>query len=307
MLALVVPAVYGLTSLALSALVCAALALRVGRRPLTANDLLAVRLVPAGGAALVTLTVALPAFLVCEPRAEPEGVGPVLLALVVVAVAIVGDGARRTWRAQATARAFTRACTAATRGAARHERRFEIIDTPEPIAAVVGWVRPRIVAARCVLDACSAEEFDAVLAHESAHVAARDNLKLLLLVATPDVLAWSPLGDLLLSRWRAAAEREADDGATGGDPRRRASLASALVKVARMSAQRGARLPALAMEVAADDVGGRVRRLLSGPAAPRPTVTLRRMGFATLLLPLLAVPLYASIHGIIEALVALGR
>ncbi len=45
-----------------------------------------------------------------------------------------------------------------------------------------------------------------------------------------------PLGAALMARWRSAAEFEADEGATGVDPHKRLALASALVKVAGLSA-----------------------------------------------------------------------
>jgi Peptidase family M48 len=151
---------------------------------------------------------------------------------------------------------------------------------------------------------CSAEEFRAVLAHEAAHLAARDNLKLLLLVGAPDVLAWTPLGAGLVERWRAAAEHEADQRATGTDRARRLALASALIKVARLLKRPGA---ALGMPVAAEDVAGRVRGLLAPPGCgARPAVAVT-LALCSLLTPLLAVPCYAALHELIEQLVQLGR
>ena len=50
------------------------------------------------------------------------------------------------------------------------------VATAFPIVAVVGVVRPTLVVARSVLEACTADELAAIVAHEQAHVAQRDNL-----------------------------------------------------------------------------------------------------------------------------------
>jgi beta-lactamase regulating signal transducer with metallopeptidase domain len=182
-----------------------------------------------------------------------------------------------------------------------------VVDAAEPLVAVIGAWRPRIVATESVRAVCNAEEFRAVLAHEAAHLAVRDNLKLLILVAAPDALALSPVAAALTERWRAAAECEADERATAGDSERRLALASALIKVARLLKSRSAPQPALGMPVAADDVPGRVQALL-GPPAPqaRGRVLVALLGGA-LLIPILALPRYALLHELIEQLIALGR
>jgi hypothetical protein len=51
----------------------------------------------------------------------------------------------------------------------------------------------------------------------------------------------------------------------------------------------------------------RVRRLLAPSAAIPRSFPGRRLLTCALLVPLLAVPLYASVHRLIEALVAFGR
>jgi len=153
--------------------------------------------------------------------------------------------------------------------------------------------------------ACNGEEFREVLAHEAAHLAARDNLKLLLLTAVPDVLRWTPLGAALTARWRAAAECEADRSATGADRERRLALASALVKVARLLGDHQPPRPALGMPVAADDVPARVRALLAPPGRPARSGIALILAGGALLIPLLALPGYGVLHELIERLVAL--
>jgi Zn-dependent protease with chaperone function len=306
-LLLVLLAVYGVAVVGLAAMLLVAQRTSRFLRVTAANDLFVVRVMPVAGAVLLTLAIALPAFLTYEPRVADEPVGPIVIVFAGLAVTMLGDALRRALRARAAARAFVSHCGLVGNEVPASRRDVQIVETVEPIAAVIGLARPRIVAARRVLDACSADEFHEVVAHESAHMAARDNLKMLLLVATPDPLAWLPAGLRLVRRWRAAAEFEADDRATGADPLRRLSLASALIKVARMAAPNSVPYPSIAMRVAEDDVPGRVRRLMSPPEAPRRSLLAIRLVCVALLAPILAVPLYAPIHEIIESIVTFGR
>jgi len=295
----------GLVGLILSGLL--ALAWRAGleRLAATSRDLLGLRLLPSAGALLITLTVVLPAFLSFEPHQDHEAAGPVLIVLAALAAAGVSGGLWRGWRACRAARALLACCRP---GPDRiGDAAVHVVDAAEPLVAVVGALRPRIVVSESVRAACSAEEFRAVLAHEAAHLAARDNLKLLMLVAAPDALALTPFAALLTERWRGAAESEADQRATRGDCERRLALASALIKVARLVKTPSEPHPALGMAVAIDDVPVRVRALLGPPAARARGRILAALGAAALLIPLLALPRYAQLHELIEGLIALGR
>jgi Zn-dependent protease with chaperone function len=299
-------AAYGLVSLALSALVTIAWRAGLAQRCQRPDELLALRLLPSAGALLIVLTVVLPAFVRYEPPQETENVGLLTAALAAGAAMLLGAGIGRGWRAWRSTRRLLR-------GAARRERRIDgdgrridIVETAAPIVAVVGTWRPCIMAARSVLRACDADEFRQVLAHEAAHVAAGDNLKLLLLVACPDVLAWLPVGTAIAARWRIATEYAADERAAGADARRRVDLASALVKVARLTARAPVPQPALSLSVAADDVEGRVRRLLAPPRGETKSYVLRRALLAALCVPVAGVPLYATVHHALETLIALG-
>ena len=307
LLSLVLVAVYALTSLLLSILVAVTWRAGLDRMPWRSNDFLAMRLLPTGGAALLTLTVVLPAFVIYEPVHELEEVGPFLMALVLLALATAAAGIVRGWRAGVASRALLRNCGPGERWSTGDGHRVDLIDIPEPIVAVVGGWRPRIIAAKHVFGACSPEEFREVLAHEAAHVSSRDTLKLLLLVVSPDALAWLPCGATLAARWRAAAEFEADEHATGSDPRKRVALAAALIKVARLSTGTQRTLTALSMPVALDDVEGRVRQLLSPSLRTARTTTIKSLIACASLVPLIAVPLYGLVHLFVEALVALGR
>ena len=304
---LVVLAAYGLASLALSGLLALGWRLAARRRATASVDLLSLRLLPAVGALLLALAVVLPAFLSYEPPREEEGAGPWLWVLAAFAVAFLAHGAWRGARACSAARTLLGRCAPAAPGEAPHGHLLQLPETGEPLAAVIGAWRPRVVVSESVRAACSLEEFTEVLAHEAAHLASGDNLKLLLLTSAPDALAWTPLGAELLEHWRNAAEREADQRATGADRERRLALASALIKVARLQRGPGGPRAALGMPVAADDVAERVRGLLAPPAgAVRPAIALA-LAISALLLPMIAVPRYALLHELIEHLVALGR
>lgn len=307
LLVLVLLASFALAVVVLAGLVALLWRALARRRRWSSLELLALRLLPAGGALLIALTVVLPAFLRYEPHGEHEAVGPWLWGLASLAVACLVHGLWRGARACRAARALLDRCGPAAPRRAGPGQVVEVVDSPEPLVAVVGAWRPRLLAAASVRAACTPEEFRAVLAHEMAHLAARDNLKLLALFAAPDVLAWTPLAGCLTVRWRAAAEHEADERATGAVRERRLALAAALIKVARLVQKDDGASPALGMPVAADDVVGRVRELLAPPAcAPRRGLAPALLA-AALLLPLLALPGYALLHELIERLVALGN
>lgn len=305
-LVVVLAAVYGLAHSLLSGLLGAAWGLGLKRMRASANELLALRLLPAGGALLLVFTVALPAFLVAEPSRESEAGGPLLAALALIGLLGIGLGIGRALRASRAAGAFLKLCGPVVHRSVVAGRGVDVVDVSEPIVAVVGGLRPRIIAAQRVLSACSDEEFLQVVAHEAAHVSARDNLKLFLLVFSPDVLAWLPAGAALAARWRAAVEREADERATGPDQWKRLALASALIKVARLSTSGSPRRPALSLPIAGDDVEVRVRALLAPALPARRSNRLWALAAGALLLPVIGVPLYGVVHHCIEALVAFG-
>ena len=109
------------------------------------------------------------------------------------------------------------------------------LPNPTPIVSLVGVFRPRLFVSTQVLGALSPEELDLSMAHELAHLSARDNLKRVLAACSPDALSIVGFGRRLEQRWRAAIEFAADARAVAGDEQRAVSLVSALVTVARLS------------------------------------------------------------------------
>jgi Zn-dependent protease with chaperone function len=104
----------------------------------------------------------------------------------------------------------------------------------------------------------------AAIAHESGHLAARDNLKRAALRACRDSLTIFPCGVSLDRAWAAASESAADEHAAKGEGAVALDLASALVKIARLVPE-GIKptMPASALLLGdgADGIAQRVRRL----------------------------------------------
>ena len=298
-------ATFGLAALVLGGLVALAWLAGLSRVRLTSADLLALRLFPVVGALLFAVTIVLPAFLSCEPYQDREAAGPLLLSLAAFALLTLGHGVWRGWRARTEARLLLHRCGHANRWVVENGQIVQVVEVADPIVAVIGGWRPQVIAAECIMAACSRDEFRQVVAHEAAHVSARDNLKLLLLRACPDALAWTALGGALSERWRSEAEFAADQRATGDDPRKRIALASALIKVARLFDSRQRARPALTMSVAVDNVEGRVRQLLAPQHAASGTIGKVLATFA-LVMPVVVLPLYAFVHELIETLVRFG-
>lgn len=305
-LCLVLMAAYGLMSVSLSIVVACLWSAWLEPKPWTSRGLLALRMLPSLGASFLTLAVVLPAFLIQEPKQADEPVGPLLVLVSAVGLAAIGVGCLRGWRAWRATTLLLRDCGPRHRACRVVGRDVEIIDNPGFLVAVVGAWRPRIVADARVLQACSLEELREVIGHEAAHITSHDNLKLLVLLSCADMLALMPAGAALVSRWRAAVEFEADARATAQDPAKRVTLASALIKVARLSREPRRRTE-VCMPVVMADVDGRVRRLLA-PLPPADSLPpAQPLAAIALLIPLVAVPLYGLIQDCIEMLVAFGR
>ena len=305
LLGIVLLATFGLAAVLLTGLVAIAWHAGLSRVRTAAADLLALRLLPVAGALVLAMTVVLPAFLSREPYRDREAAGPLLLILAAFALLTLGHGIWRGCRAWTAARSLLQMCGPAKRCVVENGCIVQVVDIPKPIVGVIGGWRPRVVTTECVISACSRDEFRQVVAHEAAHVSTRDNLKLLLLLACPDALAWTVLGAALTERWRTEAEFAADQRATGDDPQKRVELASALIKVARLFDTSLCARHGLTMSVALDDVEGRVRQLLAPTRATSPRLS-KALASLALLTPVAALPLYALVHELIETLVRFG-
>lgn len=183
------------------------------------------------------------------------------------------------------------------------------INTGFPVVAVVGILRPTLVVDAVVLDACSAGELTAILAHEQGHLRRWDNLRRALFACTPDLLGVTPISGDLGDAWREATEEAADDVAAERGEDARVHLAMALLRVARLASAsptptyHGVQLPASSL-YHGESVERRVRRLC---AAPVPEVDRgRRWGLLHLGAVALTVAVFIQrdIHEAVELIVA---
>jgi Zn-dependent protease with chaperone function len=272
-----------------------------------ARALFALCVLPAAASLVAVAAFFVPAYLRHEPPGAGEALGVQGLSLAATAALVVASALRRGFRSWRATRRLERAWSATARPAPLDAGGLPVfaIEHPFPVASVLGTRAPRLYLACQVVSALSEAELSAVLAHERAHVAARDNLRHWLIAASPDVLAWLPGRTRLERAWLAASEEAADEAVARRGPGAALDLAAALLKVARLvPAGRHAALPALALH-GGDDLARRVRRLLAGspaPAEPRPRIT--ALLAAALILPAYA-PSLRVVHELTERLVRL--
>jgi Zn-dependent protease with chaperone function len=267
---------------------------------------LALRLSPAALSFAFVALVFLPSYWRYEPREFVEGFDVTLTALAVLALAIVGTSVARGVTAWRRADQRTQDWMRAGRPLALADTSMQAfaIDTDAPLMALVGVVRPRLLITRPVLEALTDEELRASVAHEVGHWRAWDNLKRLAMRAAPDLLSATGAARALERRWAAAAEHVADLGAgDGGDAR--CALASALVKVARLTPPGPSIAEPISALVDGGDITARVQRLLDDTPAAAGRRPLR---WLTVVIPVSALafgysPLLRLVHGVTEILV----
>jgi Zn-dependent protease with chaperone function len=193
---------------------------------------------------------------------RPESPGPLLFGLALIGALLLLDASYRglsMWRETARLTLRWRRAAVPLRVARWHGPAW-VIRPVFPVVAVVGAVRPQLFVAQQVVDGCTPTEMAAIAAHESAHVAAWDNLTRWLFAITPGAALCRGVASVLEGRWLASAEEAADAAAArNADP---LDLASALTKVARLAPADAPVLTAASALIGASDLEMRVRRLL---------------------------------------------
>ena len=174
--------------------------------------------------------------------------------------------------------------------------------------ALAGVFRPQILVGTAARAALTPAEFDVAVSHEVAHRNSRDNLKRVVMFCAPDLLGWTAAARRLEERWLAQAECLADAHAVGDDDQRALALASALVKVARMTDGSSAlRSPAWSAFHEPGFLESRVRQLVEG-YPPRPQGA-RRLWYAVAISCVSVLSVFWSLglahrlHDVTEALV----
>ncbi len=263
--------------------------------------LVAIRLLPASVSIVFVAAMFLPVHWVSEPRDAVETFGIAWYALAAIGAAVL---LRSVHRSIAIARA-SQFMIAGMRG------RMDSADTYEveglPGVSLAGIVNPRILIGSGVKLRLSRAELDVAIAHEVAHREAFDNLARWAMLCAPDFLCRSAAAARLEHAWHVAAESRADTRATAGDHTRAVHLASALIKVARLSASSSHRaVPSWSTLNDSELLEWRVQRLLTGGRCENPSFPPLGSLIATLAVSVLiaAVVFGGPIHRLTEALVA---
>ncbi|HEX8318667.1 M56 family metallopeptidase [Longimicrobium sp.] len=153
---------------------------------------------------------------------------------------------------------------------------------PNP-AFTAGWLRPRVYVAAALADRLSANELQAVLAHEGAHVARRDPLRLSLLRLLALTLFWLPVLRRLADDVADEAEIQADDRAAREQP---LALASAILSLASWRTAGPAWGEGVGFAQRMNLLDRRIRRLAGEEPAPVSRLTRRSVVGAMLALAL---------------------
>ncbi len=280
-----------------------ALAVRRGETIARPRLLLTIRLLPATVSLLFAGAMFLPTHWMLEPRDAEETFGLMWYGLAAVGgFLIIRSGVRAVSIAIAGRRfRFSRRASSLGRTDVH-----EVADLPG--VSLAGVLKPEILVGPRVVEELSPSELDVAIAHEVAHRDAFDNLSRWVMRCAPDLLSDSSIGNRLEQDWRAAAESRADARATRGDTARAVHLASALIKVARLSSGWTGKMPAPSWSTLHDSalLELRVRHLVNGvfpPAEPLPTVS--RMLAVCIAGAFVTTPLLAgAIHHLTETLVA---
>ena len=173
-----------------------------------------------------------------EPKPTDERIG---LALYLVGLGTAAVALRAFIRAMQSCRSSTRA-------------RIPI--------GTVGFVNPKVIVSDEFRQAASQEALAAALAHETAHVRARDPLRIWLAQLAADLQWPAPGTARRFSQWLLALEAERDNEAVASGVNEE-DLAEAILVAARL--HRGRQASACAQAAGGgEDIAWRVRRLLTG-------------------------------------------
>jgi beta-lactamase regulating signal transducer with metallopeptidase domain len=244
-----------------------------------ADLLFALRLAPLVVAAGVTLLLAVPSFLLLEPRVvdEPMSAVPAALSLCGMGLLLAG-----VWKAFA---ALVRASRTVARwsgeGIATAPRSIDSMNSVSvlrisgvaPPLTAVGILRPSVWLSHAAEFVLTERELETALRHEVVHLRRRDNLRKLALrlVAFPGMAE-------LESAWREATEMAADDAAVSSASEA-LDLAAAVIKLSRLAPlEPSAELTTALVHSPAESVNARVERLIAWterPQRPMPAYSLR--------------------------------
>ena len=238
-------------------------------RPRLASRLLfGVRIAPAAVTAFLVVGFCVPSYLWLEPDIASERVGWFCLLAAAAGAVAWAVSLLRGWFRSCAPRAMCGTAVVNRRPRSGQPTAADIVvlNGSAAVMAVAGVVHPRLVVSQSVLDALSDDQREAAFRHEAAHRVSRDNLKRLLLMLSPDVMPFVGGLSRLEHAWATFTEWAADDEAVDGSQDRALSLASALVRVAKLGVHSA---PGYVLSSLLDDdrdLETRVDRLLREPA-----------------------------------------
>jgi Peptidase family M48 len=238
-------------------------------RPRMASRLLfAMRMAPAAVTAFLVLGFCVPSYIWLEPHITSERVGWFCLLAAAVGAAAWSVSLLRGVITIVRTERYVRQCRREPRADDQSSDGADVVvlNGSTAVMAVAGVVHPKLVVSQTVLDALSDDQREAAFRHEAAHRASRDNLKRLLLLLSPDVMPFMGGLGRIEHAWATFTEWAADDEAVDGSQDRALSLASALVRVAKLGVHSAPGYVLSSLLEDDHDLETRVDRLLREPA-----------------------------------------
>ena len=241
-----------------------------------ARFLFILRMLPSVLAMMVVLGLCVPSYLWLEPQFASERVGLACLLLTALAGVACSHSLIRTARAINASVRLRSEWLRSGLGTSLNEKELHsavdqqamVVSQRKPLLALSGIFRPRMIISRGVLAALSKEQLDVAAHHETAHRDSHDNLKRLFLVLSPEFFPFANGFAALEKTWARFSEWAADDEAVQEDSQRALSLATALLRVARMGAQPRLSILQTSLLPEDQDLSARVDRLLCAEALP---------------------------------------
>jgi Zn-dependent protease with chaperone function len=238
-------------------------------RPRASSRLLfALRIAPVAVTLFLVVGFCVPSYVWLEPDISSERVGLACLLAAALGASVWVVSSLRGLVSIVRTQSYLRRCR---RFVSSNETVSEgadclVVSNNAVVMAVAGAWHPQLVVSQAVMNALSEEQKQAAFRHEAAHRTSRDNLKKLLFLLSPDVLPFVSGLSGLERGWARFTEWAADDEAVDGNQERALSLASALVRVAKLGVRPA---PAYLLSSLVDDdcdLETRVDRLLREPA-----------------------------------------
>jgi beta-lactamase regulating signal transducer with metallopeptidase domain len=228
----------------------------------SANFLFGLRIFSFAISSVVAVFFTFPSFWLMEKAVLDEDAGTFILAAG--SLIILSAGLFRALRAQArTTRAVTRWLSEGSSIGGETGTLGLSASNGAPALLLVGIQKPKVMVSDMAASMLSGDELQAAVRHELGHKRSWDNLKKVLISATP-----FPGMSGLESAWREAAELAADDAAVA-NRRDALDLASALIKLSRHSKQWSDPALASGLVSGSSSVSLRVKRLLEWRAPGR--------------------------------------